>query len=270
MVELQPSKLATWVRSPSPAKHNYMQNIVKKFFLLGFILIFIFAIPGCSESPEKKKARENKINELILSGNTYFTNQDYKSSYLDFKQAVKLNKKDDGELYYKLAYSAIKGESRTNEALKYYDMAIKYLKGLDSLWYLSGSYFNSAVIYKTKRNIKKQDDYFASAFDLLNKMYDLEIRDGITLFRLAYCYMEKNDTSRAIELYTNSAKLLKITNPKHPYYAGAYFNVGKIYLEQENLDDALKMWKIAVSIETQNAYFKSWISKVEDLKLERQ
>ncbi len=217
------------------------------------------------KSLEQEKSDKIQAEKLLQKADIYYYENKFNKAlklYIDVKNLDVINP----ILYYKIGFCYDKGQQQIDKAEKYYLKALKKLNIKDNLRYLSAIYFNLGVIAAKRQDISKKFDYLNSAYSLLEKMLTLEDMNGEDLFRLAYYYMDKSETEKAIKFFRLSIKLFKKENTNHFYYAGAYYNIGIIYWKQEDINTALWYWKKALIVEPDNEKYQLWYQKARQIK----
>jgi len=270
----------------------------KIFFCFIPLIIFILS---CGKSSEELAREQKKFEQLISQGDKFFNKSEYLKALNFYLKAEKIDSKD-GLLLYKLGFcyydkakkklfeakryyyedNEEKSKQCVKDSLKYFNKAKKYylkaLKFLDTnknIHYVAATYFNLGVIYlnlgsitKKQKYFEKKYDYFISAYSLLTKIEEMGKANGLDLFRLAYYYMDNKEDEMAIEYYKKAIEKLKIENPYHFYYSGAYFNIGLIYWNKNEINKTLYYWKKALEIDPDNSLYNEFYTKALEKKEE--
>lgn len=198
--------------------------------------------------------------KLTTQGDILYNDSDYVSALPYFLKAEKIAPKD-GLLLYKIAFCYDKGEKDLVNAKKYYERSLKFLKTNDHISEMAGAYFNLGVIAQRKDNFEEKYNHFAAAYSLLSKIEEMGKASGIDFFRLGYYAMDSKQYDLSIKYFKKAIHALSVENPNHFYHAGAYFNIGKIYWDNNDIKQALSYWKKALDLEPDNAMYKEWYDK---------
>lgn len=272
----------------------------KSKIFLGFVSLIIFVL-SCEKSPEEITKEQENFKQLISDGDRFFNRSEYQKALNFYLKAEKIDSKD-GLLLYKLGfcyydkaknklfkakkyyYANEERESKRcvkdsikyfNKAKKYYLKALKFLDTNKNIHHVAATYFNLGVVYlnlgsitKEQKYFEKKYDYFISAYSLLTKIEEMGKANGLDLFRLAYYYMDNKEDILAIEYYKRAIKKLKVENPEHFYYSGAYFNIGLIYWNKNEIDKTLYYWKKALEIDPDNSLYNEYYTKALEKRKE--
>lgn len=231
-----------------------------------FIYISIFLLLlSCGKSEEQKKIDKEQALQLIQKADKLFFENNFNEALELYLNAEKLNY-DNPVFYYKIGFCYYRGVDNIDRAEKYYLKALKKLKTEDNLQYLAAAYFNLGIIANLNKDIEKKSEYFNSAYSLLQKLLDKGQMRGEDFFRLAYYYYNRKEFENARKFFKLAIKSLKKENPNHFYYAGAYFNIGLTYWEEDDISTTLKYWKQTLKIEPDNEDYQTWYDRAREIK----
>lgn len=125
--------------------------------------------------------------------------------------------------------------------------------------------FEASVHFYLGYNMDKLKDKDKSAYHFNTAFSILELQerkgkltDGISFYQLAYCYDRLNDIKRSMTNYRRSYDILSKEHPNYFYIRGALFNMGRIYYNRDELEQALPYWQKAYEQEPEKGYFKDF------------
>ncbi len=235
-----------------------------KFKIHYFIILILFFL-SCFKSKEQKIIDTEKAEELLKQADALFIKNNYNKALELYLQVNKLDYQEP-LLNYKIAFSYDKGPQNIKKAEKFYLLSLKNLNVQKHLKYVAASYFNLGIISGKFKDTEKKMDYLNSSYALLQKMVNMGGMDGEDYFRLGYYYLDKKEDEQAQNNFLLAIKDFKKNNPRHFYYAGAYFNIGLIYWQKDDIHTALWYWRRALAIEPKNEMYQTWVKKAVQIR----
>ncbi|MBF0297631.1 MAG: tetratricopeptide repeat protein [Oligoflexia bacterium] len=202
-------------------------------FLYSFIYLFIFTlIYSCDFS--------SKINSDILEAQKYFHKQDYINSVKHYEDILKRDPPASikAKIYFQLGelYSIHLGKYK--EGVKYF-LALKEEKD-DPSWMLKVEDRIGDINYTFLRDYKSA----ISNYSKLIKFVPIPDKHDMYEFRLAKSFMESGKLDMAQIHFQNI-----LNAKKHEFHIEATFELGLLYYEMKNWDNALKYWDRYIEIE---------------------
>jgi len=126
-----------------------------------------------------------------------------------------------------------------------YDKALEYLKKSTDIRIkhndksgIAYNYGNEALFYSAKKEVEKAIKTYQKTIALCEELNDINCLCN-AYNNLGIILEEKGDYITALE-YQKKALAFRITMQDHNGMAASYTNIGEIYLNQNNLDEALK------------------------------
>ncbi|GEM_PF-6450041 len=244
---------------------------LKNTFLIAVMITAVLLISMCNDNKDNDlRIQAGELATYMTNAAEWYRNGDFSAAYDYYLEAYKMGQKDGTTLYY-LARSAWKGKKQYTTAMKYYKEAEKTISAAatlsdDYMPLLAATYFDVAYINYLHENQKKYEQYRTLAYSLLQDVIDLNLDDPATYFRLAYLkWLDILEASRInnsplphddcidiINMYRKAIILFELYDPGHEYHATAYHNIGVIYYELHDYQNANPFFAKAVEFDPDN------------------
>ncbi len=164
-------------------------------------------------------------NSYMLLGKIYEDNGMYENARKWYRKALFEDMDNTSEFYGLIANTYFK-ENKLDEALKYYDRALKNNKN-----YIS-AYYNIAEIYKRKKEFGKAEEIFKKAIQISPNYVT-------PYYQLGNLYFNKQDYDSAIDWYKKALEI-------EPNEEFVNYYIGIAYKKQRKFKEAIEHLKLAV------------------------
>lgn len=222
------------------------------------------------------KKDSNHVSSLILRGDCFTYTKKYDAAFKDFNKAEKLS--PDNDTIYNFRGYAYYNTNKAELAVKDFTKSIE-LNPKNSL-----TYYGRALAYNT---LKQTDLELAD----LEKTIELDPKDAMAKMSLAYCYLIKEDFTKANTLYEDLYKhdkkspiilnnygyakfkmgddkkaesLINQSIDLWPQNSYAFRNLALVYLKQERKEDACEAMKQGIVL----GFSKKYGPELENLRKE--
>jgi tetratricopeptide (TPR) repeat protein len=159
------------------------------------------------------------------------------------QNSIEMNNKPNlCRIYFKLGliYDDI---ADIEKALENYQKCIKASNDVEINKYLAASYSNIAAIFEEEKNIDEAISYYQKSFEVDAQIANFHGQYK-TLSSLGNLYFDQKDEKQALAYFHKEIDAAKLT--KDPYYiASSYLEIGDVYLNLNNYENALKAYLIA-------------------------
>ncbi len=223
----------------------------------------------------------NKNNDNTLNNLSWAYHMLYKNESANYFADRALDILPNSEYEYVNKANALRGLGKLDEAIKYYDMALKINSNFsEAIWGKAmtyndmQNYIKSLEFFKKYREIKPEDEestryYIASCYREMNqpinaiKEYENHFKkdetDTSPLYSIAYIYYEQKEYNKALEYYN---KILGI----EPDDAWAYFNQVDCLAKMDRIDEAIKALKKAIELDPECFYEIYYLDEIDKIK----
>lgn len=191
----------------------------------------------------KKEPVVQKVEETFERGLQLLEKKQYDKAIDVFTTLV--SQKDNPEYYFNIGYIKT-SQGKHSEAIEAFSMATR----LDRLF--AKAYEEMGRVYKLMGDLTKAEEYMhlaaeiymdtdkiGSAEEILNEILESGT-DSLNVFNtLGVLYRKKGETEIALAQYKKALKV----HPDEPYI---YYNIGRLYLDQKDTEEAKRYFQTAL------------------------
>ncbi|MBN2461295.1 MAG: PAS domain S-box protein [Candidatus Cloacimonetes bacterium] len=245
--------------------------------LIDLSLIYLDSQPEQSITESRKalylaenlamKKEQIQIYENIARA--YENLQNNEEAWENYKRSLELALQNNemeaaAEVYIRMGFLA-EDNNAYDDALFYYQSALKLYQRLDLRKDISDSYNYIGIIYESQNEYGKALECYLKSLEI-NEQIESKEGISISLNNIGNIYLSLNDASRALDYYIQSYEI-ELSLDNDDGLSSSYINLGNAYSSLGRIEEALHYYQEALNLDTENNDLEGIASSLNNIAI---